>query len=61
MHIPTQLIPTEERKNLIALAESCVGSGAGRKIYIASLASIYPMLKLLIFKTLHQKSLFIYH
>eukprot|EP00957_Ditylum_brightwellii_P163339 12437168-Ditylum_brightwellii.AAC.1 len=31
MHIPTWLTPTEERDNLIALAESCVGSGAGRK------------------------------
>jgi hypothetical protein len=41
MHIPTRLIPNGEKENLIALAESCVGSGAGRKFYIASLASIY--------------------
>eukprot|EP00957_Ditylum_brightwellii_P103368 7877326-Ditylum_brightwellii.AAC.1 len=30
MHIPTWLTPTEERENLIALAESCADLGAGR-------------------------------
>eukprot|EP00957_Ditylum_brightwellii_P102936 7845154-Ditylum_brightwellii.AAC.1 len=33
MHIPTRLIPSEDRENLIALEESCVGSGAGKKLY----------------------------
>ena len=59
MHIPTRLIPNEERENLIALAESCVGAGLEGIFYIASLASIYRMLKLPIFKTRHRKSLFI--
>eukprot|EP00957_Ditylum_brightwellii_P112654 8587321-Ditylum_brightwellii.AAC.1 len=30
MHIPTRLIPMEEREILIALADGCVGSGIGR-------------------------------
>ena len=37
MHIPTRLIPNEERENLIALAESCVGAGVGRNFLYSKL------------------------
>eukprot|EP00957_Ditylum_brightwellii_P209325 15361226-Ditylum_brightwellii.AAC.1 len=37
IHIPTRLIPMEEREHLIALADACVGTGVGRHFLYSKL------------------------
>ena len=44
--IPTRLIPEDERKNLIALADSCVGAGVGRNFLHSKLGKYVTRAKI---------------
>ena len=48
--IPTRLIPDEEKENLVALAQSCVGSGVGRNFFHSKLGHYISCAKVAYFQ-----------